>query len=49
MRRLEELKKGLDDISELQERVTSDKSEIASLRVQIDRECAEKLKLKNKV
>ena len=34
--RLEKLKKTLDDISKLQERVASDESEIASLRVQID-------------
>ena len=32
MGRLEELKKALDDISELQERFASDESEIASLR-----------------
>ena len=46
---LEELKKVLDDISELHERVASDKSEIASLRAQIDWECFEKLELKHKI
>ena len=46
---LEKLKKALNDISRLQERVTSDDSEIASLRAQIDRECAEKLELKHKI
>ena len=46
---LKELKRALDDIFELQERVVVDESEIASLRVQIDRKCAEKLELKHKV
>jgi len=32
LRRLEELKKALDDVSRLQEKVTSDQSKIASLR-----------------
>ena len=46
---LKELKKMLDDTSELQERVASDELEIASLRAQIDREYAERLKLKHKI
>ena len=39
----------MDDISELQEKAASDESEIASLRAQIDRECIERLELRNKV
>ena len=49
LRRLEELKKAFDDISRLQERVASDQSEIASLRAQINQECAEKMERKHKI
>ena len=47
--RLEELKKALDEICVLQERVVSAQSEISSLREQINWERAEKLELKHKV
>jgi len=49
LRRLEELKQALDDISPLEERVPSDRSEIAALRDQIDQVRAEKLDLRHKV
>ena len=46
---LEELKKALDDNSELQEKVTSNQLEIATLREVIDREYAEKLDIRLQV
>ena len=39
----------MDDISELQERVASDESEITLLRGQIDRERAKRMELKHKI
>ena len=41
--RLKKLKKALDDVSELQEKVTSNQLEIATLREVIDQERGEKL------
>ena len=47
--RLKKLKKALDDVSELQEKVTFNQLEIATLREVIDQERAEKLELRHHV
>ena len=46
---LKELKKALDDISELEKKIASNQSEIATLRKVNDREHAEKLELRHQV
>ena len=47
--RLEELKKVIDDILELQEKVASNQSKIARLPEVIDQQCTEKLELRHQV
>ena len=49
MGQLEELKKALDDISELHEKIASNKLEIATFQEVINWECVEKLELRRHV
>ena len=46
---LEELRKALDDISELKEKITFDQLEITTFWEVIDQKCAEKLELRHQV